>query len=51
MMAGVADLGAPLQRRPETSVRWLLVHVVEEYARHAGHADLLRESIDGRVGD
>lgn len=32
------------------SVRDVVVHVVEEYARHAGHADLLRESIDGRAG-
>ena len=29
------------------TVRWLLIHMVEEYARHAGHADLIRESIDG----
>jgi hypothetical protein len=28
----------------------VLVHVIEEYARHAGHADLLREAIDGRTG-
>ena len=32
------------------AVRDILVHMVEEYARHAGHADLLRESIDGRTG-
>jgi hypothetical protein len=32
------------------SVRELLVHEIEEYARHSGHADLLRECIDGRVG-
>jgi uncharacterized damage-inducible protein DinB len=32
------------------SVRDVLVHMVEEYARHAGHADLLRECIDGRTG-
>jgi uncharacterized damage-inducible protein DinB len=32
------------------SLRELLVHAVEEYARHNGHADLLRECIDGRVG-
>lgn len=32
------------------SVRNVLVHVIEEYARHAGHADLLRECIDGRTG-
>lgn len=29
------------------TLRWILVHMVEEYARHAGHADLIRESIDG----
>ena len=29
------------------SVRWVLLHLVEETARHAGHADILRESIDG----
>ena len=32
------------------SLRWVLVHMVEEYARHNGHADLLRERIDGRLG-
>jgi uncharacterized damage-inducible protein DinB len=31
------------------SLRWILVHLVEEYARHCGHADLIRESIDGSV--
>jgi uncharacterized damage-inducible protein DinB len=31
-------------------LRWILVHMVEEYARHNGHADLIRESIDGRTG-
>ena len=34
-----------------TSLRWILVHMIEEYARHCGHADLIREAIDGRVGD
>jgi len=29
------------------SVRWVLLHLIEETARHAGHADILRESIDG----
>ncbi|HEY9251817.1 MAG TPA: DUF664 domain-containing protein, partial [Nocardioides sp.] len=33
-----------------TSIRDILVHMIEEYARHAGHADLLREVIDGRTG-
>ena len=32
------------------SVRWLLVHMIEEYARHAGHADLIRERLDGSTG-
>jgi len=31
------------------SLRWIMVHMVEEYARHCGHADLIRESIDGAV--
>ena len=33
------------------SLRWVLLHLIEETARHAGHADILRESIDGLVGD
>ena len=33
------------------SARWILIHMVEEYARHNGHADLLREAIDGEVGE
>ena len=33
------------------SLRWILVHMIEEYARHNGHADLLRESIDGLTGE
>lgn len=33
------------------SVRWVLTHMVEEYARHNGHADLLREAVDGQVGE
>ncbi|MEV8530659.1 DinB family protein [Streptomyces sp. NPDC051211] len=31
----------------KVSMRWLLLHLVEEYARHAGHADIIRESLDG----
>jgi uncharacterized damage-inducible protein DinB len=34
-----------------TSLRWILVHLIEEYARHCGHLDILREAIDGRTGD
>ena len=32
------------------SMRWIVVHMIEEYARHLGHADLIRESVDGSVG-
>jgi hypothetical protein len=37
--------GAPI------SLRWVYVHMIEEYARHNGHADLIRERIDGATGD
>ena len=33
------------------SLRWILLHMIEEYARHNGHADLIRESIDGETGE
>jgi uncharacterized damage-inducible protein DinB len=33
------------------NLRWIVLHMIEEYARHNGHADLLRESIDGTVGE
>ena len=33
------------------SLRWILVHLIREYARHDGHADLLRESVDGLTGE
>jgi hypothetical protein len=32
------------------SLRWIYVHMIEEYARHNGHADLIREMVDGAVG-
>lgn len=32
-------------------IRWIYLHMIEEYARHNGHADLLREAIDGHIGD
>ena len=42
----------PLVRPPGRSIplRWILVHMIEEYARHNGHADLIRERIDGATG-
>jgi len=43
--AAVAPFGPPAM-----SLRWILVHLVEETGRHAGHADILREQIDGAVG-
>ncbi|WP_431998197.1 DUF664 domain-containing protein [Sphaerimonospora mesophila] len=48
------DLDAPVPRprpgRPAPSVRWALTHVIEESGRHAGHAGILRELIDGTTG-
>ena len=41
---------APTAPKQEASVRDILIHMIEEYARHCGHADLLRECIDGRTG-
>jgi hypothetical protein len=49
MLAGYPDLGVRIGN-DAIAVRDLLTHRVEEYARHCGHADLLRECIDGRVG-
>jgi hypothetical protein len=49
---GAADLD-DLERseRGFYSVRWILVHLIEEYARHLGHADLIRQAIDGQTGE
>jgi len=33
------------------NIRWIYIHMIEEYARHNGHADLLREKIDGSTGE
>jgi uncharacterized damage-inducible protein DinB len=51
-VADSPDLGLKGINRDGTSIvlREVLVHMIEEYARHCGHADLLRERIDGRVG-
>ncbi|WP_328457093.1 DinB family protein [Amycolatopsis sp. NBC_00438] len=48
VIAGWDDLGEPGPRR--ASRRWTLTHLVEETARHAGHADILRELADGTTG-
>jgi hypothetical protein len=49
LVATTDDLGELGRGRP-VPLREVLVHLIEEYARHVGHADLLRERIDGRVG-
>jgi hypothetical protein len=36
-----------LYEDPRWTVRWALLHIIEEFTRHAGHADIIRESIDG----
>jgi hypothetical protein len=43
------DCVAASPDRP-VSLRWIMLHMIEEYARHNGHADLLRELVDGSVG-
>lgn len=51
--AGWTDLDIPvrgLRRNKPVNLRWILVHLIEEYARHLGHMDLLREAVDGRAG-
>ena len=54
-LATIDDLDHVIHRRhPKTdeglSTRWVILHMIEEYARHNGHADLIRESIDGLTG-
>ena len=48
--AHALDDVAPHLRMGEVSLRWIYVHMIEETARHAGHADILRELIDGTTG-
>ncbi len=52
VLTGIEDLGRRVPWRDgELEVRDILVHLIEEYARHCGHADLLRERVDGRAGE
>src|SRR5579875_2700727 len=46
---GLEDTGVTRRGEP-CSLRWIYVHMIEEYARHNGHADLIRELVDGAVG-
>ncbi len=45
------DVPSVSTEKPPVSLRWIMIHMIEEYARHNGHADLLREQIDGTVGE
>ena len=53
LAAAAESLDAPSvsTERPTFSLRWITIHMIEEYARHNGHADLLREQIGGAVGE
>ena len=45
------DLRGTTPRGDESSLRWVLIHMIEETCRHAGHVDIVRELIDGTAGD
>jgi hypothetical protein len=49
---GFDDVGVGVRggQRAECSLRWTYSHMIEEYARHNGHADLIRELVDGAAG-
>jgi uncharacterized damage-inducible protein DinB len=59
IVAAISDLGQPVpvpkgvpwfpQDVEAWSVRWVLLHLIQETARHAGHADIIRESLDGKT--
>ncbi|MCL8015972.1 DinB family protein [Streptomyces sp. AS02] len=49
-LESVGRIGGGPMAGVEVSLRWVLVHMIEEYARHNGHADILRERIDGVIG-
>jgi uncharacterized damage-inducible protein DinB len=55
VVAATGDLGAlstePLRDGGHFSLRWMLLHLLEETSRHNGHADLLREAVDGVTGE
>jgi hypothetical protein len=54
VVAACEDLDRTARRSvretPPPSMRWILLHMIEETARHAGHADIIREQLDGSVG-
>jgi len=48
---GIEALTEPCRRRVGTDLRWVLLHLINETARHAGHADATRELLDGTTGE
>jgi uncharacterized damage-inducible protein DinB len=52
-LGGLDQLAVTASRREgaQFTLRWIMLHMIEEYARHNGHADLIRESIDGATGE
>ena len=51
IIAAIGDADAPVTRNGKTrNLRWALLAVIDETARHAGHADIIREQIDGQTG-
>jgi uncharacterized damage-inducible protein DinB len=49
--AALSEAHSAWDGQGRVSLRWVLVHMIEEYSRHNGHADLIRESIDGQTGE
>ncbi len=47
----LASLDVPCRTEPGTDLRWVLLHLLNETARHAGHADAVRELLDGTIGE
>jgi Protein of unknown function (DUF664) len=51
IIAAIGDADAPVTRKGRTrTLRWAIVSVLGETSRHAGHADIIREQVDGRTG-
>jgi uncharacterized damage-inducible protein DinB len=48
--ASLEDMGKDIGKVQPRSLRWIMVHMIDETARHAGHADILRELTDGAIG-
>ena len=49
-VASLDDTCPPFDTEPAVNLRWILLHLLEETARHAGHADIIRETLDGSTG-